>query len=101
MTPLEQSIAHWERNVAANSPANVSTGVLDCALCTEHRNEQYRDVLCTGCPVAEKTGLNGCRGTPHSSAVGALYAWKADEKKRDNWRKAATEMLDFLKGLRS
>lgn len=95
MTPLEKSIKHWEKNVAAEYPEEASVAWRDCALCLEY---YYGD--CVGCPIQAKTGESNCEGTPYNAADEALGSWieYGDEFKPD-FRAAAQQMLDFLKSL--
>ncbi len=55
--------------------------------------------------MAEKTGEGGCAGTPYSLASRCLGEWldhpqdDAEGYRRDTFREAAQEEIDFLKGL--
>lgn len=102
---LEESIKHWEENVAAESPKKASVHAGDCALC-----EKYCpvDVLCTdeceGCPVFKSTGRRQCCGTPYYKARDAHAYWDLSPRSRaarDRWRIFAQAELDFLKSLRT
>lgn len=100
---LSASIAHWERNVAAETPGAGNTHASDCALCHEFyfRNGS---MICDGCPVQLSTGREGCLGSPYNGAHFALRIWQkrpGDEDCRIAWRAAAQRELDFLKGLRA
>lgn len=97
---LEASIAHWQRNLAAEKPSDVRLGVRNCALC-----DVFYSNLCKGCPVAAKTGQVWCSGSPYEGASGAHDLWEdADPDTEDDaklaWRAAAQAELDFLISLR-
>src|SRR5690242_9276755 len=96
LTALKESIAHWERNVAAETPAEASTLSDDCALCDLFCPFGLR---CNGCPVREKTGMNQCRDTPFYDAHEAHLSWQHADGTRENWQLAAQRELDFLKSL--
>lgn len=94
---LAASIAHWEANVAAETPRETVTGRRHCALCSEF----WLDV-CKGCPVREFTGKGGCRGTPYGDAENARREWmdRQDEIKcKIEWKRAAAAEVEFLKSL--
>ena len=57
LTPLEESIAHWERIRDGKEP---ELGVANCALC-----KSFISGGCVGCPVREFSGKPGCEGTPY------------------------------------
>ena len=96
------SIAHWERNVAAETPEEASVRGADCALCRVFANKNCVS-CCEGCPIAQNTGGNFCFcfNTPYYPARDALDAWRDNptDATRDAWRAAAQAMLDFLKEL--
>ena len=99
---LRESIAHWERNVAAEMPEDVSVSGEDCALCNAFVFANRGDSSdCEGCPVMEWMGQADCQGTPYYRAREAFFAWRTNTTPatRDAWRVAAQEMLDFLKEL--
>lgn len=89
-TPLDESIAHWERMATRRRINNETPKGMFCALC-----QQFED--CIGCPVAEKTGLDDCRNTPWLKANDAFYYHGPDS---DEFVETAEEMLEFLKSLR-
>jgi hypothetical protein len=60
---LEGSIQKWQ-NIAAG--VGVDKAHVNCPLCLEFRLFDGR-VKCLGCPVAKRTGLNACCGTPYES----------------------------------
>lgn len=94
---LRLSIKHWEENVAAVYPAAASIGSDGCALC-----QKFRDNDCVGCPVAEHTNKEACKGTPYYPAISALHLWLGEPKDashREQWRIAAQAELDFLRSL--
>ncbi len=110
---LEDSIEHWEENVAAETPDKAHTRGSSCALCemfAVRRFARKKGPPCVGCPVMQKTGLPGCRDTPWSAAHSSLLLWGAGiscgyEKEvifrfQEEWRTSAQAMVDFLKGLR-
>jgi len=95
---LEKSIAHWERNAAAQTIENIKLGTDHCALCHAYLNND-----CQGCPVNARTGQMYCVGSPYNAAT------MASERLEDNptpetweaYRRAAQAELDFLKSLRT
>lgn len=97
LTALKESIAHWERNVAAERSEDASAGVDDCALCGLFFLRR-----CAGCPIAENTGSTFCNGTPYQEAEKAFERWYASPtspEAKAEFVRAATAMLDFLKSL--
>ena len=92
---LEESIAHWQTNVAAERPTQASTGAGKCALCMK-----FMRTTCGPCPVATRTGRQRCQGTPYMRAEEALLDWELGEGTREQWREAAQAELDFLISLR-
>ncbi len=109
MTPitlkaLEESIEHWRQNLAAESPFDANTDGGCCALCIEFNSHMATGRKgCSGCPVAECTGIAECNLTPYYTARSALDRWKAypkDDRYRDDWRTSAQAELDFLISLR-
>lgn len=97
---LEASIKHWEENVAATDPLDVSISDYDCALCKMF--DTHTIDYCTGCPVYAATGKRLCGGTPYSKAHRALIAWQDDtsDTNRLNFQAEAQAEVDFLKSLR-
>lgn len=104
LAALKESIAHWEQNLAAEYPDNVTIGASNCALCGVFLTSN-----CAGCPVNAVTNGNNCLGKPSSyiGAVSAFYSWRdAVEYKKPNraekdaaWRAAAQAEIDFLRSL--
>ena len=97
LVALKKSIEHWEKN-AAPGDHPVSTKAKDCALCGLFFWEED----CAGCPVYQRTGREGCHGSPYWSVVDAKLELCADESKgrlRKKLREAAQKELDFLKSL--
>ena len=103
LTALKESIAHWERNVAADTLEDVRLGPGYCSLCGIFK----RSFFCLGCPVSNETHLHNCLGTPYASVADAYILWRdaincGDEcgnSYRDAWRLAAQRELDFLRSL--
>ena len=68
---FELSIEKWEAIVnhleESNSKSIDSQGFETCALC-----ELYFEFCCSGCPISENTGMEGCEGTPqeHEPTLG-------------------------------
>ncbi len=100
-TPLQESIAHWERMrdfTKTDQFNEEGPSSHHCALC-----QTYRANYCRGCSVSDFTRTTGCAKTPYQAAVKAYYiilvtrgpsrkTWKA-------WREAAQAEIDFLKSL--
>lgn len=94
---LELSIAHWERNVAAETPDDASVSAKCCALCITFRP------TCAGCPVKDETGQTDCEDSPYEQAFERFILWMDHDRSAHHllaWRAAAQCELDFLKGLR-
>ena len=92
---LHECIAHWEEVVKAKKPDEVQIGPKFCALCGLF----FTKTLCEGCPVAEVTGEEGCDGTPYYDVFRAIRFWEDGDASREDFQKAAQDMLDFLKAL--
>lgn len=66
---LKASIEHWRR--MATGKANPGEAPIRdcCALCDLFNNDtQFILEQCVGCPVFERTGRQGCAGTPYEDA---------------------------------
>ena len=83
---LNQSIAKWEKNSVASHPNKVKLGADNCPLCKmfnpnlvhpEMSFPQQSAIGCAGCPVAEKTKMSFCDGSPYDNAVEGLDCWQA------------------------
>lgn len=101
LVALNASIEKWERNALAEHPHEVKTSPADCPLCN-----LFYGGKCVGCPVRERTKVDGCAGTPYDGAAAASAAWRytdADKDQyatvRDRFRQAAAEEVAFLKSL--
>ena len=91
---LELSIQKWksiiyltERGFKIRADGGPST----CGLCTLFH---HREDPCYGCPIRERTGLDGCIDTPHEDweiAVGIHYFSGLEQ---------AREEIEFLESLR-
>lgn len=94
LTALKASIAHWEDNlVKAKAGEEFSTFAEDCALCAKFAPfSQSIEKDCVACPVAKKTGLLCCEGTPYCDVS---YAQREDE----DCAAVVEAELDFLKSL--
>lgn len=99
LTALQESIAHWERNVAAKQVDDVSIQSDDCALCAMFAKGRPRPEVCGGCPVTWVNGQKECEGTPYYDARFAYYSWDGGASTRKAFRKAAQAEVDFLKSL--
>ena len=86
---LEASILHWKGNAAAESLDDVNIKSSACALC------QMFPLECDGCPIMEKTGMEGCGRSPYHKAW--RYEYSGD---LPNFKKIALEMVTFLESLR-
>lgn len=100
MQALEDSIRHWEENVAAVHPFQVNIGMHSCALCTKFWKTIYD--RCEGCPVYEVSGQRACANTPYEAAVNAYIEWRYTPtvESHPQFRYAATIELNFLRSLR-
>lgn len=96
LTALNESISHWEQNLAAETPYQASTSVEACSLC-----RLFYKLGCVGCPVSDKTGMSLCCNSPYQAAFSARYRWESygSAVYRDAFREAAKAELAFLKSL--
>jgi hypothetical protein len=85
------SVAHWQRLV--NGLPDEEVGPEHCALCDVFARAPH---FCQGCPVAEKTDLSGCGGTPYAEAE---FAFKKHGLHSKRFKTAARKELAFLKSL--
>lgn len=72
LAALKESIEHWRRLYTGKLKFGEGIGPRDCALCRQFNKIYYstqdgRQGNCDGCPVKERTGLNGCVGTPYDA----------------------------------
>lgn len=100
---LIAEIALWEENRNAKRLADVRLGTKNGALCDVFYRAPW---TCSGCPVAEKTGMPGCAGSPYQRADRALIAWVGavfDDRDATAahaaWVAAAQAEIDFLRSL--
>lgn len=71
-----KSAIHHAGNALAEEWKDAKLGPSNCALCRIFRKRNCDDYgFCRGCPVAEKTGLPGCNGTPYIDLVKAHHEW--------------------------
>lgn len=93
---LAKSIEHWERLASGTEKDGESIFSEDCALCDLFfANEDCE--LCEGCPVAQRTGLSGCLGSPW---YGVQSEWcKPSGKTTVAFREACKVQLEFLRSL--
>ena len=103
LTALKESIAHWERNVAAETISEASIGPDECALCHLFNNTDIPvDKDCIGCPVRDKTKRRYCERSPYLRANDSFRAWERSPdcpRAQATWHQAAQRELDFLIGL--
>lgn len=94
---LEDSIAHWERNVerAGNGEA-ISVSPYACALCKEFATGQPRAEKCSGCPVAQRAGNTHCRETPYTKVA---FMYTSEDWTKETLTEACQAELDFLRSL--
>lgn len=96
---LEQSIEHWKKNLLLVQHRRLP--VLDassCALCEEYHPESIlEDTNCGECPVALRTGLQICGGTPYYAVrdlvCAEIISW-------DKLEAAVESEIKFLESLR-
>lgn len=115
LNALDESIEHWEYNLA--NPEKASAGITDCACCTLWYDKSvgiYDDTLpvCDDrCPIKMATDKNCCEGTPYFNASQAIFKLQAsinstfttdDEKSAayDSFEECTKAEVDFLKSLR-
>jgi hypothetical protein len=95
MTPetlaaLKGSIEKWRKIVDGTGK---DEGPKNCPLCQTFRVWDESSVDCTGCPVKERTGRDGCDGSPY-------YDWEdAEDDSADEREAAARAELEFLRSL--
>ena len=87
--PLEIAIQKWQ-DIVDGTGSNEDS--YNCALCEVHLELEG----CQACPVGEKTGLDGCDGSPYTDYSTACVK-RANPQKLT---KLAKEELEFLKSLR-
>lgn len=91
---INQSIQHWTRLATGKRRKDENIFTSDCPLCRVYYNRSLQS--CKGCPIAKKTGLTGCNGTPWRGANMAAVHCGLDTS---TFKAAANEMLQFLKDL--
>jgi hypothetical protein len=104
ITALQGSIAKWRKILFHGAEDH---GTHDCPLCAIYRPDAGCARTVEGstvqCPVAQKTGRTGCRGSPYEAWLVAQGArLRADRKVDDAFpatRRAAQEELKFLADL--
>jgi len=104
--PLGLSIQKWEWIVEALERGEEIAGdggVKTCGLCLVHNRRFGRD--CAGCPVREKAGESGCRGTPHENWDRWVKAeprpgYFTDRHRAKKLLEYARKEVEFLRSLR-
>lgn len=96
---LEESIAHWKRNVEAETYEDIHIGGAHCALCHAFVFDAPDEETCLGCPVYLRTGQKDCMGSPYLRAYIARILFDLPGG-REAWREAARAELTFLESLR-
>ena len=95
MTPLDESIAHWERLLDCKTPDELEAegyGEKACALCQAHKD-------CKECPVYKDTGRTICDDTPYRDAYFEITNYiegdRLDAPRDEIWAE-----LNYLRGLK-
>lgn len=105
---LKDSIRHWKRMQKMTLRQRVAEGNKEepsgpnCALCARFYFNGDFGLHCRlieggaveECPVAEKTGMIGCNGSPWWDAFNAFYFTSSKA-----WKKKAQAEIDFLESL--
>ena len=91
ITALKKSIAHWKRMRDETHP-DEAPYTDECALCDVF----FAASKCRGCPVAKKTGVDCCNGTPYSDAY---EAHENNGNDSPEFKAEADKMLRFLMDL--
>lgn len=91
---LKASIRHWERMAKGRPIRGEEPSGEYCALCKLFPASAY-DHGCGPCPVMQRTGKCGCKGTPFFEAQYAFLCGQYSQK----FQSAAGKELDFLKSL--
>jgi hypothetical protein len=87
------SVKHWEE--LRDNPRSSTPSSRNCPLCRLFLVDDWNQ--CYGCPVALKTGLPGCEGSPWKKA---FRQWSLCYDGRPNkFKQAAQAEIDFLKSL--
>ena len=95
----DRVIKHWEENVERVEKGDKPRlGCLHCAFCVEFniKSSKTSKVCCIGCPIAEWTGQEFCKGTPYVN----LHNLSLNVRSQAQVVKAVQAELTFLKGLR-
>ena len=90
---LDDAIETWHNNALASDPGEYLIAPKDLPLCRTFLRRAYR-----GCPVAEKTGLYMCAGTPYAAAAQAWIEW-LDGADSAPAHAAAISMVSFLQSI--
>lgn len=90
---LEESIQHWERLSTHTNSEYEDISSDHCALCS-----LFLDKGCNGCPVAQRTGRRGCKGSPWEKVAEVYYS--VTPHNTTKFTLHAKEELDFLISLR-
>ena len=90
---LMESLGKWE-GILASKDSSMDKGAYDCPCCAEWLRA---GPICSGCPISDFTGLNGCAGTPYREFDAAeratLYRWS------DDIEESVNAMITFIKNL--
>jgi hypothetical protein len=90
---IDKSILKWEHIV---NGTGFDLGIHDCPLCKEYHIEN-----CIGCPIKELTGTPYCQETPYTHWCRLTRKYGSYVVRNSEMLDAATDMLNYLKGLRT
>ena len=96
MTTLEaltKSRDHWIE-MRDNKDSFEQPNKNGCALCG-----LYYHLNCRGCPIAEKTEIRLCKGSPYLKALYAYGRRSYSEHHWELWQEEANKMIQFLEEL--
>ena len=107
MTPLQESVKHWEENLEKLKAETIDAGDIyseNCPLCTAYVEPEDD---CSKCPVAKDTGMNLCQNSPWEKAQLSLSQWFYRKEREDvpeqDFKDSAIAALqaeiDYLKNL--
>jgi len=103
MTPLEESIKHWERLASGNRAPHEDIGSKQCSLCRTYMHSLAFDQSCLACPVYEHTGRRYCGNTPYQlideirNKMTSLTQHQFLDT--EEFKEVAKKELEFLKSL--
>lgn len=92
---LQECVEHWAWHILLD-PMSADVSPKACPACKMYLLAR---LSCKGCPIAEKTGLRGCEGTPYDDFIRTRDKARAGHATRAAVVAATLTEIDWLRAL--